>query len=593
MALWRSICVLMVVILLSKASYSQLSVCGRPPLNTRIVGGQDAPEGSWPWQASLHIFGDHQCGGSLITKEWVLSAAHCFDSTFVNPWSVYLGRQNQEGSNPHEVSIGVGQIVLHPDYDAQSSDNDIALLRLASPVNFTNYIRPICLAASASTFHSDTSSWVTGWGAINEGVVLPSPQTLQEVEVPVVGNKQCTCLYGEGQITENMMCAGLSTGGKDSCQGDSGGPMVSKQNSVWVQSGIVSFGIGCARPKFPGVYTRVSRYEAWINSQINTEQPGFVTFSSNGTDSDNSFTCSSLQPSTQPPTTAPAAVCGSASSNPRIGGNSGLATDGAWPWQVSLHKDGAHVCGGTLITDESVMSAAECFSRTQPNASEWTVFLGRLKQNGSNPFEVSMNVSSITLSNLTGNNIAVLKLAKKAKLTSSIQPVCLDLDDGNIGTGTQCWVTGWGSGQGGVEQALQEFKANVTECANISVAENICTDPVEIQQGDVGGPLVCKRGISWFQDGIIMANDDRNGTTGNASTFRASGAQIFAKPSHFGNFLRETVGSFPPPANITVTTVTPMTSMTTSGAPCILSLSLLLLLFSPLFSLFLLVEWVH
>lgn len=85
-----------------------------------------------------------------------------------------------------------------------------------------------------------------------------------------------------------------------SSQGDSGGPMVSKQNSRWIQSGVVSFGIGCALPNFPGVYTRVSQYQTWINSQISTNQPGFLTFRSTGTDGDLSVTCAGLPP---PPTT--------------------------------------------------------------------------------------------------------------------------------------------------------------------------------------------------------------------------------------------------------------------------------------------------
>ncbi|XP_031417422.1 testisin-like [Clupea harengus] len=188
-------------------------------------------------------------------------------------------RQTQQSSNPNEVSRSVDRIVLRPNYDNKTNDNDIAMLRLSSPVQFTNFIRPVCLAASGSVFNNGTDSWVTGWGSIGEGVALPFPETLQEVEVPVVGNRQCNCLNGAGTITENMICAGLLAGGKDSCQGDSGGPMVNKQQTVWVQSGVVSFGFGCARPELPGVYSRVSRYQSWIGSQIQSDPPGFVTFS--------------------------------------------------------------------------------------------------------------------------------------------------------------------------------------------------------------------------------------------------------------------------------------------------------------------------
>lgn len=225
----------------------------------------------------------------------MLTAAHCVDSYIgyaVFSLSVVLGRQTQD-----EVFRDVMAVVKHPGYNNVTNDNDIALLKLRSPVTFTDYIRPVCLAADHSVFNNGTDSWITGWGDISEGVSLPSPNVLQEVKIPIVGNRQCNCLYGVGNITENMICAGLLEGGKDSCQGDSGGPMVSRQSSVWVQSGVVSFGIGCAQPEYPGVYTRVSRYQEWITSFMCSDPPGFVEFTSTGSDSDNSYTCPGLRSS--------------------------------------------------------------------------------------------------------------------------------------------------------------------------------------------------------------------------------------------------------------------------------------------------------
>uniref|UniRef100_A0A3Q2EF90 Zgc:100868 n=1 Tax=Cyprinodon variegatus TaxID=28743 RepID=A0A3Q2EF90_CYPVA len=262
-------------------------LCGQPSLNTRIVGGQAAPPGSWPWQVSLHIL-DHFCGGSLVTDQWVLTAAHCVEGVTVG----------QEESNPNEVVRKATQITIHPDYNSSTVDNDIALIRLSEPVSFTNYISPVCLAASNSTFYSGVESWVTGWGTIGIGGDFLLPTDL--LNVPVVGNRQCMCSYPEN-ITENMMCAGLQEGGKDACQRDSGGPLVSKQGDRWIQAGIVSFGEGCAEPDFPGVYARVSHYESWINGLISINQPGFITFTSEGTDSDLSFSCTA-QTTTQKPT---------------------------------------------------------------------------------------------------------------------------------------------------------------------------------------------------------------------------------------------------------------------------------------------------
>uniref|UniRef100_A0A8C8DN99 Peptidase S1 domain-containing protein n=1 Tax=Oryzias sinensis TaxID=183150 RepID=A0A8C8DN99_9TELE len=210
--------------------------------------------------------------------------------------TVVLGLQSLEGSNPNSVSRTVTTVIVHPNYISNTKDNDIALLQLSSPVTFNNYITPVCLAATNSTFYSGVNTWVTGWGNIRTGVPLPDPETLQEVQVPIVGNIQCDCNYGAGSITDNMLCAGLLEGGKDSCQGDSGGPLVIKQNNIWIQAGVVSFGEGCALPNYPGVYTRVSQYQTWINTQITSNQPGFITFTSNGTDSDLNVSCPEVPP---------------------------------------------------------------------------------------------------------------------------------------------------------------------------------------------------------------------------------------------------------------------------------------------------------
>ncbi|XP_023251617.1 serine protease 27-like [Seriola lalandi dorsalis] len=257
---------------------AQSSVCGTAPLNTKIVGGQSAVPGAWPWQASLYMNGIFFCGGSLINNQWVLTGAQCFPSTSTSGLVVYLGRDKQSvTTSPNQQSRSVTMVIKHPSYNSINFNNDIALVKLSSTVMFTNYIRPVCLAAADSIYKAGTKTWVTGWGYVQTNKPLPFPYSLQEVSVPVVSNSQCNKVYGG--ITSNMICAGVPSGGKDICFGDSGGPMVSKTGSRWVQGGVASFGSACAKPNAPGGYTRVSKYQAWINSHISTNQPGFVTFS--------------------------------------------------------------------------------------------------------------------------------------------------------------------------------------------------------------------------------------------------------------------------------------------------------------------------
>ncbi|XP_038161379.1 testisin [Cyprinodon tularosa] len=266
--------------------------CGVAPLNTRIVGGEGATAGAWPWQVSLHFRFSHICGGTLINNQWVLTAAHCIVTQNVGSWMVYLGRETQLGLNSNEVAKSVSQIIVHPNYNSTLYNNDIALMKLSTLVTFNNFIQPVCLASNTSQFFNATSCWITGWGKLASNESLPASEKLQEVQVPVIGNNQCACSYipTDANITDRMICAGQEN--KGACQGDSGGPLQCKQNSRWIQAGITSFGIPCATGSFPEVYARVSEFQSWITDQISGTTADFVTFTSNGTDADSNFTCS-------------------------------------------------------------------------------------------------------------------------------------------------------------------------------------------------------------------------------------------------------------------------------------------------------------
>ncbi len=225
----------------------------------KIVGGDQAVEGAWPWTAALAftradgtLF--QYCGGSLIEANWVLTAAHC--EVEVGD-SVLLGRHDL-GTSAGEVRA-IEFVLTHNDYNDTANNNDIALIKLAS----TSGQETVDLIdAAEANSQPDDNSTVVGWGALSQGGA--TSQTLQQVEIPIVSNPDCANTYNN--LTDNMICAGRDMGGQDSCQGDSGGPLMVRASAQdpWRQTGVVSFGIGCARPNTPGVYTRVSRSLDWI-----------------------------------------------------------------------------------------------------------------------------------------------------------------------------------------------------------------------------------------------------------------------------------------------------------------------------------------
>ncbi|XP_043833841.1 serine protease 33-like [Dromiciops gliroides] len=249
-------------------------VCGQPSLSLRVVGGENAREGTWPWNASLRRFKQHICGATLISHSWLLTAAHCIPSRLnASQFSVLLASHHLDSPSPHALEQGVRQIIRHPAYTSlDESGGDIALVQLDKPVPFTENILPICLPRASSPIPPGTSCWVTGWGNIREGVPLPGPQTLQQANVSLLSRETCETLYHQDShrplkvpvIEYDMVCAGSAEGSTDSCQGDSGGPLSCPWKERWVLGGVVSWGEVCGAPNRPGVYANVAAFTPWI-----------------------------------------------------------------------------------------------------------------------------------------------------------------------------------------------------------------------------------------------------------------------------------------------------------------------------------------
>jgi len=240
---------------------------GYSPKTPWIVGGVETKVSEFPWQVSMLQSNYHTCGGSIIGKRWILTAAHCLTGSLSNPsiWKINAGRHNVKSTTETGAqSLQVSRIIRHPQHSSLKNTNDIALMELKTDLIFNDYVQPICLPKSDAGLFVDEDSIITGWGALRENGAAAT--TLQKVTVPVITNAACQKAYPTEGILETMICAGLQAGGKDSCQGDSGGPQHTVIDGKMVQIGVVSWGYGCARAGYPGVYTRTSSYYDWIKT---------------------------------------------------------------------------------------------------------------------------------------------------------------------------------------------------------------------------------------------------------------------------------------------------------------------------------------
>ncbi|KAM0354987.1 hypothetical protein ACHAPU_000831 [Fusarium lateritium] len=224
-----------------------------------IVGGTAANLGDFPFIVAISRNGNPHCGGTLINANTVLTAGHCVSGYSASSLSVRAGSLSRTSGG---VTSSVSSARANPAFSGSTLDSDVAILKLTTSIATSSTISYGRLAASGSDPAAGTQLTVAGWGTTSAGSST-SPVQLRKVTIPVVSRATCRSQYGTSSITNNMFCAGITAGGKDSCQGDSGGPIADASGTV---VGVVSWGEGCAQPNYSGVYARIGSLRTWIDS---------------------------------------------------------------------------------------------------------------------------------------------------------------------------------------------------------------------------------------------------------------------------------------------------------------------------------------
>lgn len=252
----------------------------QPTSDLNIVGGQVVKSELRPWMVALVRNSDKAyetqfCGATRISANWLLTAAHCVQKIKPPYFKAIVAAPDLSKPISKEKIYEIQEIILHPKYVNRTDDFDFALLRITphekDETDLLGKQSGNYLATVFSQSSNQTNFLTLGWGVLGEG--KNSSNVLREVEVPLVDD--ATCKQSYPNMTENMICAGYKLGGKDSCFGDSGGPLVwwDGQKKQWLQIGVVSFGEGCARPNFPGVYSKISKVSQWIEQELTKPLP--------------------------------------------------------------------------------------------------------------------------------------------------------------------------------------------------------------------------------------------------------------------------------------------------------------------------------
>ncbi|KAK3745940.1 hypothetical protein QZH41_012752 [Actinostola sp. cb2023] len=463
------------------------------------------------------------------------------------------GGHRRTGSTSVQQTFNLKKLIKHHGFTMQNLKNDLALLQLERSATLSDKVNVACLPSGDAAVGA--KCYITGWGKTN-GVGSGLPDILQQAALPVVSQSDCKKKYNIADRSAHLCGGEARAGASGGCNGDSGGPFVCEEGGRWVLHGAVSFGQRNCPTTHYTVFARVNSYLSWISKNI-----GGRKFHTSIPHAQPPPPTNMPPPSPPPPTNGPApptqgpppppgcqdewpscaahpadyicnhpaikgyckrtcnTCCGNRLAGSRVI-NGQNASPHSWPWQISLRVRGRHICGGTLIRPDWVLTAAHCVDRN-PTPSGYTVVVGGHRRTGSTSVQQTFNLKKLikhhgfTMQNLK-NDLALLQLERPATLSDKVNVACLP--SGDAAVGAKCYITGWGKTNGvgsGLPDILQQAALPVVSQSDCKKKYNIADRSAHLCagearagasggcNGDSGGPFVCEEGGRWVLHGAV------------------------------------------------------------------------------------------